>query len=1011
MARRRRPAWSLQLVTYTTLVVVVAIGYTLMIAGSSLLLGRPIQAEDPVLVGVLALGLAIGLNPLHGLVRRQIASAFFQGELAHETALSELESVVEDAPDMRTIALHVHTTITQALRPSGAHLFLLEHESMTYRAPVDSQAPPTQLRLPADGPLANHLRTTTRPLELSPESPIPEALVSERAKLSVLGASLYVPILGDGALHGFLALGPRGGSPYSAAEIGFAQDVCRLAASAISRSQALIDLEQRVRQLDTLSRVSQAANLTQTEKDLLAVVSEELRKLILCDGCVFGLKDNGANSWNVHIALDGAELASTGIAERAEAEGAGLLGFVAETGQSLHTDDYHATCLAHGRRANLDYRAWMGAPLASGSKTYGAVALVSTREGASFTQEQLRVLTAVADQVTSAILRARLYRQLDDRAKQLTTLNQVGGELARILELDPLLQRILTGALSLVDCQSGQIGLVEPETGDLVIHASAGLPVAGATGLRVPSGQGLLGRCVALAQPLNGEFDGEGAGPDASQEPGPAAPSHALAIPLMARGAPQGAVLVTGKRGQSGFFDGDVAMLSAFCAQASIALENARLYTLTDHELGERIEELSIIQRIDRELNASLDLERALGIALGWALQHTNSHAGLIVLIESGRVAKLVKDGFPGGTLERPFNEDPMAIPLLWAAVRRGLPRAVDDIATEPGALSLHPRTRSIAAVPILRETTVVGGLYLENSSAKAFDEASLMFLSRLADHASIAIANAQLYSQVESANLAKSEFISFISHELRTPMTSIKGYADLLAQEAVGPINQAQSDFLATIRSNADRMASLVSDLADVSRIESGRLRFEFEPVPFDEAAEDVLQSIRPRAEAKGQEIELRGLRDLPPVWADRTRLAQILANLISNATKYTADHGKITLSVESCENRWDPTGAPRVLHVAVSDTGIGISEEEQERVFQKFFRSDDQMVREAPGTGLGLSITKYLVELQGGLIWFETEFRKGSQFHFTIPVAEIAEPNIPPDAAGDEAPVTASD
>lgn len=1012
MARRRRPAWTLPFFTYATLIVLVALGYTLMIAGASLLLGRPIQAENPVLVGALALVLAAGLNPLHKLVRRQVANAFFQGALAHNMALSDLESALEDAPDGRTIAIHVHSAVTQALNPSRTHLFLLEHDSMTFREPVGSQASPSQLRLPVDGPLANFLRTTERPLDLSLDTPLPEPLVSERAKLAVLGASHYIPIMSEGSLHGFLAIGPRAdGGPFSSAELSFAQDVCRLAASAIARSQALIDLEQRVRQLDTLSRVSQAANLTQTERDLLEVVSEELRKLIPCDGCVFGLKGDGAKTWTIHLSSGRPEADTSDGDERAEAERAGLLGFVAETGEALCTDDYHATCLSNGRHADLDYRAWMGAPLASGSKTYGAVALVTTTEGASFTSGQLRVLTAVADQVTSAILRARLYRQLDDRAKQLTTLNQVGGELARILELDPLLQRILTGAMSLVDCQAGQIGLVEPETGDLVVHASAGPSVIGAAGERVPPGQGLLGRCVAMAQPLTGELHDENPAPSAPHEASVSTASRALAIPLMARGAPQGAVLVTGKRGQHGFSDGDVAMLSAFCAQASIALENARLYTLTDHELGERIEELSIIQRIDRELNASLDLERALGIALGWALQHTNSHAGLIVLIEAGQVAKLVKDGFPGGTLERPFNEDPMAIPLLWAAVRRGLPRAVDDIATEPGALSLHPRTRSIAAVPILRETNVVGGLYLENPTAKVFDEASLMFLSRLADHASIAIANAQLYSEVESANLAKSEFISFISHELRTPMTSIKGYADLLAQEAVGPINQAQSDFLATIRSNADRMASLVSDLADVSRIESGRLRFEFEAVPFDKAAEDVLQSIRPRAEIKGQEIELKGMRGLPPVWADRTRLAQILANLISNATKYTAEHGKITLAVEACENRWDPTGAPHVLHVVVSDTGIGISEEEQERVFQKFFRSDDQMVREAPGTGLGLSITKYLVELQGGQIWFETEFRKGSQFHFTIPIAEIAEPDAPPDAAGDGAAVAAPD
>ncbi len=245
----------------------------------------------------------------------------------------------------------------------------------------------------------------------------------------------------------------------------------------------------------------------------------------------------------------------------------------------------------------------------------------------------------------------------------------------------------------------------------------------------------------------------------------------------------------------------------------------------------------------------------------------------------------------------------------------------------------------------------------------------------------------------MQSANLAKSEFISFISHELRTPMTSIKGYSDLLAQETVGTINQAQAEFLGTIRSNADRMASLVSDLADISRIESGRLKLEFEALDFREVAEEVVRSGRQRMQAKGHRMVFHGLEDQPAAWADRTRLIQVLANLLSNATKYTPNGGEIHLNVEAADNAWDPKGAPKVLHVALSDTGIGIPHEERHLVFQKFFRSESPQVREAPGTGLGLSITKYLVELQGGRIWFETEAGRGTTFHFTVPLVEDAD------------------
>lgn len=124
--------------------------------------------------------------------------------------------------------------------------------------------------------------------------------------------------------------------------------------------------------------------------------------------------------------------------------------------------------------------------------------------------------------------------------------------------------------------------------------------------------------------------------------------------------------------------------------------------------------------------------------------------------------------------------------------------------------------------------------------------------------------------------------------------------------------------------------------------------------------------------------------------VWADRTRLTQILTNLVSNAAKYTPAEGQMLVAAEVCSNQWDPVGAPKVVHVWVKDTGIGINAQDQTKIFQKFFRSEDPKTREAPGTGLGLNITKSLVEMQGGRIWFESEFRKGTTFHFTVPISE---------------------
>jgi signal transduction histidine kinase len=281
-----------------------------------------------------------------------------------------------------------------------------------------------------------------------------------------------------------------------------------------------------------------------------------------------------------------------------------------------------------------------------------------------------------------------------------------------------------------------------------------------------------------------------------------------------------------------------------------------------------------------------------------------------------------------------------------------------------------------------------VTGLILLESTTDS--QRNLAFLNRLSDNAAIAISNAQLYDEVQRANVAKSDFVSFVAHELKNPMTSIKGYTELLAAGSVGQVNEMQANFLSTIRSNVERMSTLVSDLNDNAKIEAGRLRLDYKAVDVPDIVDDVIRSTRRQIEDRKQTVELQLQTSLSLVWADRTRVTQVLTNLVSNAHKYTPEGGKVLVGAEATNNQWDPEGAKRVVHIWVKDNGIGISIEDQAKIFQRFFRSDDSKAREAPGTGLGLNITKSLVEMQGGRIWFESEYRKGTTFHFTVPISE---------------------
>jgi len=246
---------------------------------------------------------------------------------------------------------------------------------------------------------------------------------------------------------------------------------------------------------------------------------------------------------------------------------------------------------------------------------------------------------------------------------------------------------------------------------------------------------------------------------------------------------------------------------------------------------------------------------------------------------------------------------------------------------------------------------------------------------------------------------------VSFVAHELKNPMTSMKGYTDLLLKGVVGPVNEQQSSFLTTIFNNVTRMETLVSDLNDLTKQETGNLRLEISPIDFRNALLETLRAQQQQIEAKDQELIIEMPDDLPAVLGDQHRLIQALTNFISNAYKYTPRGGTITIRAEVSRNVWDPQGPPVVVHCTVSDTGIGMSDDDLRQLFTPYFRSENPKTREQPGTGLGLTITRNLIVQHGGTVWVESVLEQGTTFHFTLPVAaeehtETAQPEAQAEA-----------
>jgi signal transduction histidine kinase len=439
-----------------------------------------------------------------------------------------------------------------------------------------------------------------------------------------------------------------------------------------------------------------------------------------------------------------------------------------------------------------------------------------------------------------------------------------------------------------------------------------------------------------------------------------------VAVPLIANNEPLGVLSISSPK-LNFFNEPQVRLLSTIANQIAIAVNNAQLYTIiTDYAsaLGEQVER-------ERESSSKT---RAI-------LQSVTE--GVIVLDEDDQVvlfnpaaeqvlgipALAVRDK-PLATLAdqgETLSERKRAA-LIYAGLRTGL----DGVKQRKGIYSVPlelPEPAQTIAVNLAR---VVG-----NDGRTYGNVAVLRDITR----------------EIESER-TKREFVSKVSHELRTPLTPIKGYVDLLISGVLGQLNEAQSSSLGVVKTNANRLADLINDILDISKIEAqGAIDLNVTRVQVGAVIADVVQSLRLEVERKRMQVVVAVPEDLPEVAGDKKRLTQVFFNLYSNAVKYTFDGGAIT--VRAYRN---PAG---LLQVEVEDTGVGMSPEQQEKLFLPFYRADNPLRDEVGGTGLGLSIAKSLVEQHGGEMWVTSEQGVGSTFHFVLPVEQASPPSPDGEAA----------
>ena len=357
-------------------------------------------------------------------------------------------------------------------------------------------------------------------------------------------------------------------------------------------------------------------------------------------------------------------------------------------------------------------------------------------------------------------------------------------------------------------------------------------------------------------------------------------------------------------------------------------------------------------------------------------------------VVDSAGLAEIAGALFPfvrGGSLLEGAPELAGCEPLIAAVLNGTQPElAIEHInrplssgATGYFTLTLLPYHGEAPAslLVLLADTSEQGALLQQHAQSRN----ELRLLSDLLErrNAELEQANAEL----QRLSDMRSNFVAVAAHELRNPLTPILGYLELLLDEACGPLNENQAETLQVVLKNVLRLRTITADLLDLARIEAGRVELNLQPVDLRELIAMVCHEYQPQLDAKQQSLELLADQGLPNALCDETRAAQIVGNLVSNASKYSPRKGQISLRLQLNEAGF--------LQMTVADTGIGIGLEDQPNLFDAFFRARAAAANASVGTGLGLHITRLLVELQGGRIWFTSVLGQGSSFFVTLPAA----------------------
>ena len=628
-------------------------------------------------------------------------------------------------------------------------------------------------------------------------------------------------------------------------------------------------------------------------------------------------------------------------------------------------------------------------PLWVSKKQIGSLLLASD-DAHKFSPREKRTFPPLVDQMAIAVENQRLFRQTEEALSDTATLYNISNEIAQASTLSDHLKII---GVTLIPLEAKQVSIVL--VSERVEERIEELTVAGVfdreTGYRetplkikasdLPIVSNIITNTLTIPDVRNSDLD-----PASKKTLLNSGLESVCWIPMRSAGQLMGFINVSADRPVE-FPKDDIRIIEAAANGIAVALERQNFVL----EAERRALELQTAAELARDTTGELTLDILLPRFINLLCERFDFQFASIYLMDNANEYISIRESTSGVLKQTPR----LAVgsnSLVGQAAAQGHHLMVNNILESPFEFhkTILPETRSELCIPMKLGERIVGVLDIQSTRFGAFTANDITVMQVLADQIAIAMENARSYElsqvaikEMEEVDRLKSQFLANMSHELRTPLNSIIGFSRVILKGIDGEINDIQKQDLNAIYNSGQHLLYLINDILDLSKIEAGKMQLSFTDLDISEIVNSVMSTAVGLVKDKPIKLETNIEEDLPVVTADATRVRQVLLNFVSNSAKFT-EEGYIRVSAFQTTS---PDGIPELM-VEVDDSGIGIAEEDQIKLFQAFSQVDDSPTRATGGTGLGLSISRSFIELHGGRIGISrSEEGKGSTFFFTLP------------------------